>query len=392
MKRLLFALTIAGALIGCKSYPIDLSTSDEVLFKGSKPKLRLLTSLYKPYRVYKKYVTESIVALEIIYPSTIGGKQLNLSGTMLIPKTSKRLLPILVYCHGTMFDQSLAPSKWSSSIQVQALPAMDGYITFIPDYPGYGESQDQIPTYFMQDETVQSILDMIQYGISFLDTKGASYQKELYIMGYSQGGHAAISVQKQLEELNPFDLELKASVSIAGPLQLKENVDFILQKESFYATAYISYLFTCFNYYDWKRDETEFFTLENSQLINDYVQGRIDLNTMAIKQSTAINQLMDSVFLSKYLSNEENAIKQSLASNSNFMFAPRTPTLLVHSKSDEVVPFETSYQTWKNMIALGADSNRVAHRKLELESHEESAFVGIPLGLDFFRSVRELPE
>ncbi|NNK88328.1 MAG: hypothetical protein HKO90_08595 [Flavobacteriaceae bacterium] len=80
-----------------------------------------------------------------------------MSGTLIIPHNYKESLPIMIYCHGTLFNKTYAPSMWDSAIQIEAMPAMARYIMFIPDYLGYGSTQDVVPAYFDQEITTQTI-------------------------------------------------------------------------------------------------------------------------------------------------------------------------------------------------------------------------------------------
>ncbi len=360
----------------------------EELFTGQRWKLRLLTTFYGPYREYKPYVTKSVTAFRIEYPSVVRGEEKLLSGVVLIPHEQEKPLPILLYCHGTLFNKGYAPSKWDSAIQLEALPAMNGYITFIPDYLGYGSSNTDIPAYFDQEITVRTILDMLPAGVSYLDDCGMVYQKEMYILGYSQGGHAAVSVLKELTHNNPYDLELKATTSIAAPFKLKENVAHIIEKEVFPATAYVSYLFTSFNTYRWNRDLDDFFRGSSLDLMEQYLAGEITLGKMAANQSDTISKLMNPNFLQDYLGNQELELKQSLERNCDFNFTPVSPLLIVHSEKDEVVPFSTSLVTWKSWISNGADSENVIFHSLKDENHSESADAGILLSLNFFQGYR----
>ena len=381
-------MVVLVAISSCSKLPIEVTEKDQVVLSGSRFKLRLLTSLYKPYRIYKEYVNESISGLRFEYDSQIYGKAQTLSGIILIPHNRKEPMPLLVYCHGTMFDQSLAPSLWTSAVQLQALPSMDGYITFIPDYLGYGVSQDQVPSYFDQKETNRAIIDMVKAGLEFLEEHELKYKPELFLLGYSQGGHAALSLTKELQS-NPLNgVELKATATIAGPFQLKENLDFILQKDTFHTSAYVSYLLSSMNFYYWKRDVEDFFQSPNSDSIRYYLNGDMSLNRMARAQTSVINNLMNPEFLNSYLGSGEVELKDHIYDNSDFDFVPQSPVMIIHSDSDETVPLDTSISTWEQMIKLGADSSTVKFHQLHGANHAESALVGIPVGLDFLRLYR----
>ncbi|MDC8002492.1 lipase family protein [Aureisphaera galaxeae] len=394
MKRILIIFLFSSVLLivvftscGTK-LRLPEECAQEELFAGQKWKLRLLTTLYKPYRQYKPYVKKSITAFRIEYPSSVNGTEKMLSGIVLIPHEKEAPLPILLYCHGTLFNKEDAPSRWDSAVQLEAIPAMEGYITFIPDYLGYGSTRDEVPAYFDQEITTQTILDILPHGLNYLDNCGIAYRNDLYILGYSQGGHAAISVLKNMEEENATNLEVKAATSIAAPFKLKENVNHILEKDVFPATAYVSYLFASLNHYQWHRKPNEFFQGASLDFIEKQLAGTVTLSKMARNQSDTISHLMNKDFLEDYLGDGELLLKQSLERNSNFDFTPKSPLLVIHSRKDEVVPFSTSYNTWNQWIDRGADKEHIRFHALENENHSETAFEGILLGLDFFQNYK----
>ena len=290
MKRVLLILITTVVFVGTLTVScgtrLKLSEScsldKEELFTGQRWKLRLLTSLYKPYRQYKPYVKESVTAFKIEYPSMVEGKKITLSGIVLIPHNIKEPLPILIYCHGTLFSKNDAPSNWESAVQIQAIPAMDGYITFIPDYLGYGSSHNQVPAYFDQQLTAQTIYDILPVGLSYLDNCEIKYKKDLYILGYSQGGHAAVSLLQKIESEKglTFKLKPKATVAIAAPYMLEKNVRHILLKDSFPTSAYVSYTFMSLNQRQWHREMDEFF--RDSSLFL-YKRGILMIRSVLIK-------------------------------------------------------------------------------------------------------------
>ena len=298
--RLMIVIPLFLALIVSSSCNSSLKVSDACtldqgqIFTGKKWKLRLLTSLYKPYRAYKPFVKESITAFKIEYPSRVNGKEIILSGVLIIPNNQKEPLPLLMYCHGTFFSKRDAPSNWQSSVQIQALPAMAGYITFIPDYLGYGSSKNEVPAYFDQELSTRGVLDMLDSGISYLKDCGISYKKELFILGYSQGGHTAVSLLKSIssDSASHHNLNIKATVSIAAPFKLNENVKYILDKDSFPITAYVSYLFMSLNQRHWYREMSDFFRDSSLFYIEEHLKGKLSLNRMALNQSDIISELM----------------------------------------------------------------------------------------------------
>ncbi len=142
------------------------------------------------------------------------------------------------------------------------------------------------------------------------------------------------------------------------------------------------------NHYNWNRDLNEIFKDSSQFYINEHLEGRISLNEMALNQPDAIHDLVKQKFLNDYLGEEELELKNSLDANCDFDFVPDKPLLIIHSKTDEVVPYWTSFGTWKSWVENGANENYVQFHPLENANHSESAFEGITVALDFLGKYR----
>jgi len=70
------------------------------------------------------------------------GALINASGLVCLPATRSGGRPVLSYQHGTIFQDSDAPSSFSTSSEglLGAVFAAIGYIVVMPDYIGYGDS------------------------------------------------------------------------------------------------------------------------------------------------------------------------------------------------------------------------------------------------------------
>ena len=162
----------------------------------------LSQSLNLRYNHAKAYSVE----YKTISPYT--NRQITASGLVLMPSTN-RPLPLLVYFYPTLLDKSWAPSLIPSSLlsmdpiedyrPMLIFLALQGYIVLVPDLIGYGSSEKEPHPYLHKASTAQTTSHFFQSVINILNKENISIKRDLFIMGYSQGGHAALSFSEAVQ-------------------------------------------------------------------------------------------------------------------------------------------------------------------------------------------------
>ncbi|MEM1220599.1 MAG: T9SS type A sorting domain-containing protein [Bacteroidota bacterium] len=141
------------------------------------------------------------------------GQTVTASGLVLMPNTVPCYSSIVAYCHRTVKDGAQppyqdVPSQYNFSdpesngyLNPEKVVAMslasDGYIAVLPDYLGLGSADltDEVQHLFLNKRTqAQATIDAIRATRSLCDQLGYPVPNEqLYISGFSQGAHAAMS-------------------------------------------------------------------------------------------------------------------------------------------------------------------------------------------------------
>jgi predicted esterase len=95
-----------------------------------------------------------------------------------------------------------------------------GYVAVLPDYEGF-HSNDNVETtqaYFVSESEAKTLLGSIR-GLLELQSKAPALQvadlDNVFLAGYSQGGHAALSAAANWQEL-PSSVKLKGIIQFAG--------------------------------------------------------------------------------------------------------------------------------------------------------------------------------
>jgi len=153
----------------------------------------------------------------------VDGKQYDATGLMLIP-------------HFTIACADEAPTKTKNMEIEGPLTAMTkvndlNYILVSPDFSGFGVAEDEPQAYMVADATAKQALDGLDAAKTALKKMSYTFGSKQILIGYSQGGHTAMAIQRMLSTtsvVQPFDLTCAGG----GPYDLVSMVDSILLPDS----------------------------------------------------------------------------------------------------------------------------------------------------------------
>ncbi|MDN5201693.1 alpha/beta hydrolase [Fulvivirgaceae bacterium BMA10] len=309
----------------------------EILYEYSLEQIKPIIDGNEHYQPFSKYVKNGIKAYKVICESSVHGRKVLLSGSILIPSNENNP-KVVIFCHGTQFDQNVS-STWNSPFHIEALPALNGYITLIPDYFGYGVSEGEVPTYFDKHKSIVHLQDFIEGSLALLEAQSISYSQEINLIGFSQGGHLALSFAEILKNDSFMNIPVRNIISIGGPTDIVRNFRYIIGQDSFIKSGYLSYIIGVHNYYHWDMNLSNIFRPPYDQFIADFVKGKTKISELNEKTP---NQ-MDAFFQPAFRNENSHLFKRAmkfLNKNSVKPFKINIPLTFVHSRSDEDVPFE----------------------------------------------------
>jgi len=100
---------------------------------------------------------------------------------------------MLLYHHGTQYENCEAPSVNVYKASTYILPSYIGFITISPDYIGYGESLSKQYPYLIANLTASTSIDILIASQTFLKEQNIKFNKQLFLGGYSQGDGATLA-------------------------------------------------------------------------------------------------------------------------------------------------------------------------------------------------------
>ena len=321
---------------------------------------------YKEEEISQKFGKDfkgisDISALKIVY-STTGhkGEPTIASGLLLIPKhTALDKAPFAIYEHGTTSKRDYVPSELNFQADYAANLALNNYITIAPDYIGLGESPGLHP-YLHAETEATATLDMIRATrCYFKDSLNTKIRNDIYITGYSQGGHAAMATHKYIEEnklTNEF--RINASAPCSGPYSLsKVMYEYILYlNEIKYCDpeiivhTIIGYQYV---YGDLYTQTGDYFKEPYDSIVDSYIKNDCNFELNDYFPVELSKFIQDSVIVS-WKNNLNNSFLRALQKNDLYNWKPEAPLRMYYSKADEKVPYQNAIMTLSEMKKNGA--------------------------------------
>lgn len=308
----------------------------------------------KMYRI--TYTTDDIYGM----PDTA-------SGLVVVPvRNEPSTYPLLCYQHGTVDSRTDVPSNLQGGWELAGVWGGMGYVTAAPDFLGLGTSRGFHP--YVHAATEASVaVDMLFATRQFAEENDVSINDQLFVTGYSQGGHAAMALHRSLELDHADQFTVTAAAPMSGPYSISGAMrDKILGDEPYYFAAYLP--FTVLSYdlaYDLFDDINQYFKQPYAAMIEQFQNESITLsalNEMLIDQLTAdyggsITKLMfqDSV-LQNVINNPQHPANLALAANDVYEWTPAAPTRLYYCTADDQVTYRNSIIADSVMTLLGAAS------------------------------------
>ena len=303
----------------------------------------------------------------INYTTTnLEGAQDTASGLMCIPHIEGYSLPLVSYGHGTVGSRYAVPSYLSQEHTLPAIYSSIGTVTIAADYLGLGDN-DGIHPYVHADSEASASYDMIVAVKDFLPMDmDININDQLFITGYSQGGHTAMALHRYIE--TETDLEVTGALPMSGPYSISTGMKDLLVNDDEY--EYVAYLVaTAISYQEAygtiypDNDITQFFKQPYADIIQKYIDEEIDLfvineelidSLIANEGGAFPKKMIFDDIVAAILSDDDHPVNVALRDNDVYDWTPVADTRLLYCEGDDQVAFENSIIARDKMIENGA--------------------------------------
>lgn len=314
---------------------------------------------------------------EIIYRGKwIDGSWRELSGIYYVPKTDKEV-PYMMFGHGTQIQKNRNISDGDSQQFICLAHATDGYAAMYPDYFGIGKGEGK-HLYQHAKSEADAYIYML-YAIDELNKKlEVKHNGQLFLTGYSQGGHSSLAAHKYLQELNDPRFQVTASSPMSGAYDMTGEQEKYMFQE-YPRPFYLPYLLLSYQE-AYKILETEdiytafktpFDTLFKPFFESNDHRTLDDLNRLMPKIPKDV--VKDSL-INEYLNNPDFEFKKRLAENNLTDWVPEAPVQLCYCKGDREVNYKNSLVAYEKMTALGAKHIKLNNLSDYLDHNTCAAF------------------
>ncbi|MFE3262070.1 hypothetical protein ACFXPS_42820 [Nocardia sp. NPDC059091] len=151
-----------------------------------------------------------------------GGRPTTASGVLALPRNGRRDLATVAYEHGTQPTKAAAASvtEESGDLVATLTYATAGFAGVAPDYLGLGLGPNPHPYMDLPSETTASV-DMLRAARTQAATLDRRLRADVDIVGFSQGGPAAMALARALQSGADTDFRAAAVAAISGPFDLR---------------------------------------------------------------------------------------------------------------------------------------------------------------------------
>jgi len=330
------------------------------------------------------------------------------SGLLAIPQDETIAFPMACLQHGTVAGRELVPSRLEGGYQLGVIFAGLGYVVVQPDYVGLGDSPGIHPYVHAETEASAGV-DMLRATRELSadeDFVNFNLNGQIFISGYSQGGHAAMALHRELET-NLFDeFTVTAAAHMSGPYSISEKMRDFTMGDAEYET--VSYLASLTLGYQRAYPETlggipleEVFKEQYLEDVRAFAAEEIDLwelnDIMAQKLLDDVGtvtprDLLLPEFLDEVLNNPESPMAVALADNDTYDWAPKAPTNLYYCQGDEQVTYENAILASDVMKSNGSSTVNAIQRDNQFApfSHTQCVSPASQAAILFFGIFQEL--
>lgn len=336
--------------------------------------LEQFAGAYPEFEEIVSKVEYGVTVYRLNYNTTFRGEDIVASGLVCVPDTIGEF-PTLSYQNGTNTLHSKAPSVDPSSELFLMLEFISstGFVITIPDYVGFGASQDVFHPYLDKESTVQAVLDMQRATKELIKNYlRIDVSDDLYIAGYSQGGWATMQVQKAIEENFSTIFDLKASACGAGPYDLNYINEYVLGLDEYPMPYFLGYIFN--SYYNLEEITTPIEDIfqepyaDKIPLLYDGTKAGEEING---ELTTKIPMLFTPNFIENFDTDENfQSVNASLEKNSISAWQTTTPTMLLHGTEDTFVPPTITNKIHQDFLSEGLGVNDIILVPLQGEDHQ----------------------
>jgi len=295
---------------------------------------------------------------QIIYETIdpLGGRT-TASGGLFIPQQAGTNLPLLSYSHGTISQTNQVPSTALTQDTLAGLAfASVGYVSVAADLLGLGSSPGLHPYLHARSEATASV-DMLRAARSFCASNSIGLNGQVFVTGYSQGGHTAMALHRELERYHTNEFTVTASAPMAGPYDMSGvELDDILSTRCPPNPYYAAYVVTAYqSVYGLAPNWTNLLVAPYASNLPPLFNGNTSGTTINTDMPPCnVSTILLPAVISSLTNDPGSPLYQALRDNDLYRWKPVAPMRLYHCSGDQDVLPVNSQVAYDSFQAQGA--------------------------------------
>jgi pimeloyl-ACP methyl ester carboxylesterase len=391
LKHLLPAIMILIIASGCHKesditgykYLVDYRQESLLLNTMIEPLLEALSDEYPEMDAIAGNAQYSVQIFKIAYNTHYKTDLVTASGLVCIPLADESF-PVLSFQNGTNTKHGNAPTADPLNFNYFLLEMIsgNGYIVLIPDYLGFGESKNLLHPYYQRESTNNAIIDLMNACHELMQQKEvlATSNGTNYLMGYSQGGWATLSVLDDLENRNSDGHSVAAVSCGAGAYDLIAMSIYVLSQDTFPGPLYLPYFIYSQQQYGSLTDPLDkYFQEPYAGIIPDLFDGSYSNGEINSQLTDSVGKLVTEDLRNNFATGESFlTLRTLLSENSVIAWNTNTKIHIYHGTNDINVPPAQSLSLYNNFLSTGVNPSDISHIELDGLTHESGI---IPWGI-----------
>ncbi len=317
------------------------------------------------------------------------GGRTQASAAVVLPVDVGRPLPLMSYQHGTLVLTNEGPSALNEQILPGVGFASIGYAVVLPDLLGFGDSPGLHPYHHARSEATAGV-DALRAARLWCAGNSRELNGQLFLVGYSQGGHATMALQRELELYHGDEFTVTASAPMAGAYDLSGvTATNLLSGRPMPNPYYLIYLLAAYQeVYGLTNSLGELLSPPYDTVLPPLMNGATPSGTINDAMPADARLLLRPAVLNALEANPLHPIRVALQDNDLYRWTPTAPTRLYHCRGDQDVIYANSEIAYSSFHSRGAVQVQLIDPEPTAD-HTGCALPSFVLAKDWFETLRQ---
>jgi hypothetical protein len=293
------------------------------------------------------------VVYETIDP--LGGRTIA-SGGLYLPQHTGVNWPLLSFSRSTETQTNQVPSV---ALTLDAFAgvafASVGYASVVADLLGMGSSPGFHPFLHARSEATASV-DMLRAARNYCASNSIGLNGQIFVAGYSQGGHTAMALDRELERYHTNEFTVTACAPMAGSYDMSGvELNDILSGRCVPDPYYVAYVLVAYqSVYSLAPGWSDLFAPPYDTTIPPLFNGNTTNTVINSALPCDVTTMLAPALISSLTNDPGCPLYQALRDNDLYRWKPIAPMRLYHCNGDQDVLFANSVVATNSFVAQGA--------------------------------------